>query len=141
MFGDSNVIFVSCIDENGSSPIAKLVAIKPDGTLISGDVLSMAFRNDAGHRLFTHGVFPKKNIALLASTNDGLEFWKISYLIQGSFTLFHIVKLDTPSALKGGIVDMCKIGRNIVFATTSRIYTFSTNVWKRNDSNLIKAFD
>ena len=141
MFGDNNVIFVSCIDENGSSPIAKLIAIKPDGTLISGDVLSMAFRNDAGRRLFTYGVFPKKNIALLASTNDGLEFWKISYLIQGSFALFRIVKLDTPPALKGGIVDMCKIGRNIVFATTSRIYTFSTNVWKRNDSNLIKAFD
>ena len=141
MFGDKNIVFVSCIDKNGFLPTTKLVAIKPDGTLISGDVLSMAFRNDAGHRLFTYGVFPKKNIALLASTNDGLKFWKISYLIQGSLTLFCITQLDTPPALAGGIVDMCKIGRNIVFATTSRIYTFSTNVWKRNDSNLIKTFD
>ena len=90
MFGDKNIVFVSCIDKNGFLPTTKLVAIKPDGTLISGDVLSMAFRNDAGHRLFTYGVFPKKNIALLASTNDGLKFWKISYLIQGSLTLFCI---------------------------------------------------
>lgn len=142
MFGDKNIVFVSCIDKNEFFPTIKLVAIKPDGTLISGDVLSMAFRNDAGHRLFTHGVFPKKNIALLASTtNDSLEFWKISYLIQGSLTLFCITQLDTPPALAAGIVDMCKIGRNIVFATTSKIYTFSTNVWKRNDSNLIKEFD